>query len=81
VAYCHKEVSESLWILKGFSDNGTKPLYGLEKLAQHSNKPILIVEAEKTADAATKLWLNHVVISWMGGAQAVDRVDWVKQIG
>ena len=41
-------------MLKGFSDNGTKPIYGLEKLAQYPDKPILIVEGEKAADAATK---------------------------
>jgi len=79
VAYGHSEIlDKSCWHLKGFSDAGTKPIYGLEKLAQNSNKPIVIVEGEKTADAASKLLPDHNVISWMGGAQAVDKVDWSK---
>ena len=79
VAYCYNEAHEqSKWALKGFSDNGTKPIYGLEKLIQNSDKPILIVEGEKTTDAATRLLPNYAVISWMGGAQSVDRVDWSK---
>ena len=79
VAYCHNEAKDkSRWQLKGFSDAGTKPIYGLEKIKQHLNKPILIVEGEKTADAAAKLLPDHNVISWMGGAQAVDKVDWSK---
>jgi hypothetical protein len=79
VAYCHNEASgKSRWMSKGFSDNGTKPIYGLEKLAQHWGQSILIVEGEKTADAASKLFQDHTVISWMGGAQSVDRVDWSK---
>jgi hypothetical protein len=79
VAYCHNEVKDkSRWQLKGFSDAGSKPIYGLEELKQNPNKPILIVEGEKTADAASKLLLDHNVISWMGGAQAVDKVDWSK---
>jgi hypothetical protein len=77
VAYCHNEAKDkSRWQLKGFSDAGSKPIYGLEKLKQNPNKPILIVEGEKTADAASKLLPDHNVISWMGGAQAVDKVDW-----
>ena len=79
VAYCHNEATgKSRWMSKGFSDNGTKPIYGLEKLVQHPDQPILIVEGEKTADAAAKLLPDHTVISWMGGAQSVDRVDWSK---
>ena len=79
VAYCHNAATgKSRWMSKGFSDNGTKPIYGLEKLAKHPDKPILIVEGEKTVDAATKLLPNYTVISWMGGAQSVDKVDWSR---
>ena len=79
VAYCDNEAkATSRWQLKGFSDAGSKPIYGLEKVSQNALKPILIVEGEKTSDAASKLFPNHNVISWMGGAQSVDRVDWSK---
>lgn len=82
VAYCENEhLKKARWQLKGFNDSGTKPIYGLEKLAQNPEKPILIVEGEKTADAASKLLPEHVVVSWLGGAQAVDKVDWSKLNG
>jgi hypothetical protein len=82
VAYCHNEaLGKSCWKLKGFSDAGTKPIYGAHKLSGHLEKPVLIVEGEKTADAATKLLPDYNVISWMGGAQSVDKVDWSKLAG
>ena len=76
VAYCHNQkLDESRWQLKGFSDAGTKPIYGIEKLTENPEKPILIVEGEKTANKAQELLPDHNVISWMGGAHAVDKVD------
>lgn len=79
VTYCHNEkLNKSRWQLKGFSDARTKPIYGIEKLAENPEKPILIVEGEKTANKAQELLPDHNVISWMGGAHAVDKVDWSK---
>lgn len=79
VAYCNNQkLDKSRWQLKGFSDAGTKPIYGIEKLTENPEKPILIVEGEKTANKAQELLPDHNVISWMGGANAVDKVDWSK---
>lgn len=79
VAYCHNEAKgKSRWQLKGISDNGTKPIYKLEQIAANPEKPILIVEGEKTADSASKLLPDYNVVSWIGGAQAVNKVDWSK---
>jgi DNA primase len=56
------------------------PLYGLEKLHQHdeaqNDKPILLVEGEKTADKAQDLFPGHNVLSWNGGCGAVQKSDW-----
>jgi len=79
VTYCYNEkLDQSRWQLKGFTDASTKPIYGIEKLAEHPEKPILIVEGEKTANKAQELLPGHNVISWMGGAGSVDKVDWSK---
>ncbi len=76
VAYCeNSSTKEESWRLKGFNDSGYKPIYGAEKLHAEM-KPILIVEGEKTAEAAQKLTPDHTVISWMGGSKAVDKVNW-----
>lgn len=79
VAYCHNEAQgKSRWQLKGISDHGTKPIYKIEQIATNPEKPILIVEGEKTADKAQELLPEYNVISWIGGAQAVNKVDWSK---
>jgi hypothetical protein len=78
VSYCYnKLVQKSEWRLKGFNDgDGFKPMYGLEKLG--NNKKVLIVEGEKTADIAQKLFPEYSVISWLGGVQNASKVDWSK---
>lgn len=60
-----------------------RPLYGLDLLAQHPDALVLIVEGEKTADAARELLPIGaqgvppvVVISWPGGGKAIGLVDW-----
>ena len=84
------ETGEVRWRVKVpsiSSSNGTKPIYGLEKLGdiesntkysrEYQGKAILIVEGEKTADAAQKIvGSDYAVISWMGGSSASNKVDW-----
>ncbi len=52
-----------------------RPLYNLHELSQ-GTKPILIVEGEKTAEAAKVLFPSYIVTTWSGGAQAVHKADW-----
>lgn len=52
-----------------------RPLYGLDRLAAHPNKPVLLVEGEKTADAAQTLFPDFVPVTWMNGAQSTGAVD------
>ena len=61
------------WQLKGYQTD-KRPLYHLEQLKQNSK--VLIVEGEKTADAATKLFPNVICVTWAGGAAAVAKTDW-----
>lgn len=68
-----------VWKVKDFL--GQRPLYGLEELGVAPNKPILIVEGEKTTDAAVELFDDYTVLSWHGGANAVDRTDWSPLTG
>lgn len=51
-----------------------RPLYGLDRL---SDKPVLIVEGEKCADAGYDVLKEaYDVLSWPGGCNAVDKADW-----
>lgn len=56
-----------------------RPLYGLEDLAARPDAPVLIVEGEKSADAARKIVSTkaaYVVVSWPCGAQAWKKAGW-----
>jgi len=70
VSYCKNKVTgEERWKEKGFGDE--RCLYGEYKLPE--NKDILIVEGEKTADVAQKLFPEYSVISWSGGAASIAK--------
>jgi len=60
------------WINRAFSE--PRPLYNLHSLAANPTKPVLIVEGEKTAEAAQHL-VDLVVTTWPGGGNAVAKVD------
>ncbi|MGG2345080.1 toprim domain-containing protein, partial (plasmid) [Rickettsia amblyommatis] len=76
VTYCYNATKQEYnWRLKGFTDKGDKPIFGLEK-AVCSSKPILIVEGEKAAVSAAKILPDYDVVSWMGGSNAADKVNW-----
>lgn len=64
------------WSLKGFGDK--RPLYNEHLLALqgNQNKPVLVVEGEKTADAAQEMYPEFVVVSWSGGANAYNKTSW-----
>lgn len=52
----------------------TRPLYGLDDLSAHPNKPVVLVEGEKCADALLKA--GFLATTVMGGANAVYVTDW-----
>jgi hypothetical protein len=62
------------WRWKAFQDR--RPLYGLNRLAQRPDAPVVVVEGEKTADAAQEHFPEHVAITWPGGTNAVRKADW-----
>lgn len=60
------------WRTKGA---GLNILYNLDQLAQRPGVPVLVVEGEKAATAAAKLFPDWVVVCWKGGAGNVRKVD------
>lgn len=52
-----------------------RPLYNLHHLAARPSADVIVVEGEKTADAASKLFPDHVATTWPGGAQGVNSAD------
>lgn len=76
--WVNTSTGEMAWRFAAFPK--PRPLYGLDRLAANPTAQVLIVEGEKTADAAQKLFrdagANLVVVSWPGGGKAVRYVDW-----
>lgn len=52
-----------------------RPLYNLDKIIANRDKPILIVEGEKTADAITSMTKAYIATTWPGGAESVKQFD------
>lgn len=62
------------WMWKGFDK--PRPLYNQYSLVNNPDKIVLVVEGEKTADAAAQIFPEFVCITWMGGAKAYQYADW-----
>ncbi len=74
LTYCRNDKGVEQWRWKGFGDN--RPLYGLDQLKLKPNAHVLIVEGEKTCEAAQKLFTDHAVVTWSGGCGSVNKSDW-----
>lgn len=63
------------WVAKAFPK--PRPLYGLDRLAKApAGATVMLCEGEKACDAAAALVLPQVLMTWPGGAKAVEHVDW-----
>lgn len=70
LTYCRYDEDGSLaWEFKSFPE--PRPLYGWDRLVAEPDKSVVMVEGEKTADAAQRLYPQFVVITWPGGSKAV----------
>jgi putative DNA primase/helicase len=70
----NRETGKEEWRWKNVPD--PRPLYGLELLAQRPNAPVIVVEGEKCADVARRLFPGYVAVSPMNGARSPQLADW-----
>lgn len=74
-SFCTNGAGRFEWKWKSFPVK--RPLYGLDELAKYPDRPVMVVEGEKAADAARMLAGNHyVVVTWPGGGKAIALADW-----
>jgi 5S rRNA maturation endonuclease (ribonuclease M5) len=71
------EKKEPYWNMKRPQFDKT-PLYNQHLLKENPKAKVLIVEGEKTADAAQKELgaKGYIAVSWIGGASQVNKADW-----
>ena len=76
-----KDINGNLsWRWKGFPE--PHPLYGLDRLqSQDATLPILMVEGEKTCDAATRMISWAIPMTWPGGGKAVKKASFATLKG
>ena len=53
-----------------------RPLYGLDRLAENPSAPVVVVEGEKSADAASRIFPDSVCVTSPGGSKAATKADW-----
>jgi putative DNA primase/helicase len=53
-----------------------RPLYGLQRLADRPDAPVIVAEGEKAADAAARLLPDFVVVTSPNGSKAAAKADW-----
>ena len=72
------DFKEKKWISKFFGTNpkNSRPLYNLPQILERKDTTILIVEGEKTAEAAKLLFPELVASTSSGGAQQVKQTEW-----
>jgi len=73
ITWCQHTSGKQAWRWKSFAK--PRPLYALPRVVA-STGWVLIVEGEKTADAAQRLMPHLAVTTWSGGSKAVSLADW-----
>lgn len=58
-----------------------RPLYNLHELTRRPEDIVLVVEGEKTCDAAKRLFPQYVCTTWIGGSDNVRYTDWAPLTG
>jgi hypothetical protein len=80
LCYCADATGNRQW--RKMAPIAPRPLYGLDRLAKAApDAPILLVEGEKTADAAHELFPEYVCMTWMGGSNATGKADFSPLAG
>ena len=77
--FCAGPDGQRQWRCKGFCE--PRPLYGLDRLAARPKAPVLVVEGEKTAEAASIRFPDHVVTTSPSGSNAARKADWSPLAG
>jgi putative DNA primase/helicase len=60
---------------------GIRPLLTSEPLDQRPEASLLVVEGEKTWEAARRLFPSAIAVTWSGGCKAISKTDWAPLQG
>ena len=77
--WCRFPDGREEWALKAMP--ALRPLYNLPAILQAPAKAVVVAEGEACADAATDVFLGHIVTTWAGGSSAWKQTDWEPLVG
>jgi putative DNA primase/helicase len=73
------ETGQSDWRWKAWE--APRPLYGLDRLADRPEAPVVVCEGEKAADAARELLHDYVAVTSPNGSRSAGKADWRALLG
>lgn len=74
-SWCQHPDGSARWTWRGITGDDKRPLYGLDRLDPKPEAAVLIVEGEKSADAAQRLVGEHMpALAWLGGVETAGKV-------
>lgn len=73
VTWCRHTDGRESWCSVKFPT--PRPLQGLDALAARPDAPVLVVEGEKSRDAAAGSLGGFVAVTWSGGINNIDKTD------
>ncbi len=79
LSFCRDAAGNRAWCWQGLPV--PRPLFALDRLALRPDAPVLLVEGEKTADAAAALFPEHVAVTSPNGSDAAGQADWSPLAG
>ena len=73
LSWARSDAGIEQWKFMGFGE--CRSLFGREKLSAFPDRPVLLVEGEKTAVAAQDLIPGMIVVTWVGGVNGIHKTD------
>ena len=77
--WCRYPDGREGWVLKAIPE--ARPLYNLSTILESPDKPVVVAEGEKCADAAARVFPDHAATTWAGGSHTWDKTDWQPLAG
>jgi putative DNA primase/helicase len=74
LTYCRIDGARAAW--RAHAVPALRPLYRLPELITIAASPVVVTEGEKTADAVSRLFPEHLGTTSMGGARSANASDW-----
>ncbi len=74
VTWCRLPNEHTRWLCRAMQ--APRPLYDLPDLIESTSRLVVVVEGEKCADAAARVFPDCIVTTWAGGSKAWAKTDW-----